>query len=288
MFSFLKRRKSPPPFMGKPSYTILKDEKLNSQLIANGYIVLPMLNAEEVLLLEKLYKKWHPTEPEFFYKSYFSDDMVYKMEVEDLIKQLFAPKLDEYFVNYETLGGMYVVKPNGEKGKLPPHQDWTLVDEKIHWSLNCWCPLIDAVGENGNIQMLPKSHFFMETVRGSGVPEYYCHLLDDVTPFLVDVPIKAGDAVFFYHSIIHCSTINTKQEARVTVNLSLVEKNAPIYYYFQKEQEQQIDKYRVDTEFYMNYASNREQAPQNMKEISKSDIVFYKLSRKEFLNKVNG
>lgn len=44
--------------------------------------------------------------------------------------EYFVTKLDRYFHNYEALGGMFVIKPYGEKGYIPPHQDYCFVDEK--------------------------------------------------------------------------------------------------------------------------------------------------------------
>lgn len=272
--------------IAKPGYQILKDPALNEKLVTDGFIVLPMLTQEEVEFFRQLYKKWHPTDPDEFYKSYFNSNPEYKEEVERYIMEYFTPKLKEYFVNYVPFGAMFVVKPKGDRGHIPPHQDWSFVDEKKHWSLNMWCPLIDAMAENGNLQMLPGSHLFQETVRGSGTPELYNHLYEKIQPNLVDVPMRAGEAAFFYHGIVHCSTYNTREDARVSLGVSLVEKDAPIHYYYLKPEETHAEKFLVDTDFYINYVSYREKMPDNAEYLGKADIGFNRLTEEELQDRI--
>lgn len=272
--------------IAKPGYQILNDPELNDKLVTDGYIVLPMLTEEEVQFFRDLYKKWHPTDPDEFYKSYFHPSPEYKAEVEHYIMKYFTPKLKEYFVNYVPFGAMFVVKPKGDRGHIPPHQDWSFVDETKHWSLNMWCPLIDAMAENGNLQMLPGSHFFMESVRGSGTPELYSHLFNQISPNLVDVPMRAGEAAFFYHGIVHCSTYNTREDARVSLGLSLVEKDAPIYYHYLKPDETHAEKFEVDTEFYINYVSYRDKMPDNAVYLGKADLAFPTLTEEEMQERI--
>lgn len=268
--------------IARPQYKILKNDSLNEQLISNGYIVLPMLDAEQVDFFKLLYKKWHPVDPVEFYKSYFNPNTEYKVEVEKYIMQHFTEKLEQYFVDYIPFGAMFVVKPTGNKGHIPPHQDWSFVDETKHWSLNTWCPLVDTQTENGTIQVLPGSHFFMESIRGSGTPELYDHLYDSIRPHLVNISLKAGEAIFFYHGTLHCSTYNINPEARVCLGLSLVQKNVPIYYNYLKSGEEKADTFLVDTDFYINYVSYRDQMPKTAKYLGKNSSDFSRLSKDNF------
>ena len=255
-----------------PSYQIMKDPTLNQKLIVDGYVTLPVLSESEIEDFKLLYKKWHPTDPEAFYKSYFSSNREYKQEVENAIIEGFKKTLEDHFVDYKAFGGMFVVKPKGENGQIPPHQDWSFVDETTNWSLNAWCPLIDTTGENGNIQMLPGSHLFRDTVRGSGTPEHYRNLYDKIQADVVDVPLKAGECVFFYHGILHCSTFNNNDEARVVLGLSMVEKDAPLHYHFLKDGAEFADRYLIsNTDFYMDYVDHRGEEPENMEFVGKDD-----------------
>lgn len=209
------------------------------------------------------------------------------MEVDQFVMTHFKPALDQFFVDYHAFGGMFVVKPKGPKGHIPPHQDFSFVDERIHWSLNSWVPIVDAMAENGNIQMLPGSHFFYRTERGVNYPDLYEGLHDTLRPHLVDVPLKAGYGVFFYHSIVHCSTYNHQEKERVTLGLSLVQKGAPIYFHYLKRGEKRADRFLVEnTNFYFYYTPDSRQPPADLPYLGKSDFDFRQLSKKELMAKI--
>lgn len=256
---------------------------MNRKLILDGYISLPVLSDEQVSFFKDLYRKWHPKAPDGFYKSYFSSNRSYKLEVEQAIIDGFANALKTRFINHRAFGAMFVVKPKGEKGQIPPHQDWSFVDETRHWSLNAWCPLIDTTGENGNIQMLPGSHLFQDTIRGSGTPELYRNLYHRIQKDVVDVPLKAGECVFFYHGILHCSTFNNNDEPRVTLGLSLVPTDAPIHYHYLKEGEKLANCYLIsNTDFYLDYVDHRGDEPRNMQYLGKDHHTFDLITENEY------
>lgn len=270
-----------------PDYRILEDEKQNNFLIKNGYCTAQILNEEEIDFFKSLYKKWHTASPDAFYKSYFSSNPEYVREVEEAIMQYCVPKIDKLFTNYEPFGGMFVVKPTGDKGHIPPHQDWSFVDEKIHWSLNMWLPIQDTNERNGTLRFLPGSQFFMDSIRGANTPELYAHLLNEIEPNLVDIPLKAGEAVFFYHGIVHCSHYNNLNLERVCLGLSLVQKDAPIYFHLLKDGETLPDKYCVTTAFFKEYTHNRGAMPEGLKPIGKDERGFPTLSKAEFEERVS-
>lgn len=264
-----------------PDYKILNNKMQDDFLKKNGFITLPILDNEAVDSLKSLYKKWHPTPPEEFYKSYFSDNEEYKAEVENAIMKYCLPKLKKYFVDYEAFGAMFVVKPSGDKGHIPPHQDWSFVDETKHWSLNMWLPIQDTNERNGTMRFLTGSHFFMESIRGANTPELYSHLIDEIELELIETPLKAGDAVFFYHGIVHCSHFNNMEEERVCIGLSLLQKEAPIFFHLLQDNEILAEKYQVNTSFYINYAHNRGKIPNDAIHLGKDERGFKKLTKEE-------
>jgi ectoine hydroxylase-related dioxygenase (phytanoyl-CoA dioxygenase family) len=267
-----------------PYYNILKEENLNKLINENWYIVLPLLNEDELVYFRDLYKKWHPEPPTAFYKSYFSENMEYKQEVEQAIINKCNISINNHFIenNFELFGAMFVVKPPNDMGHIPPHQDWNFVDETIHWSLNMWLPLQDVNERNGTMRFLKGSHFFQKTIRGANTPEWYDHVYDEIEANLTDVEIKAGEAVFFFHGVVHCSHYNTHPEERICLGLSIVEKDVPIYFNLLKENEVFADKYLVNTDFFMEYACSRGQIPANAKLLGKDLIPFTKMRITEF------
>ncbi|HLP51119.1 MAG TPA: phytanoyl-CoA dioxygenase family protein [Chitinophagales bacterium] len=240
-----------------------------------------MLDEKEVLFFKTLYHKWHPTSPTEFYKSYFSDNLDYKKEVEDAIIKYCYPKIENYFVDFEAFGAMFVVKPQGDAGHIPPHQDWSFVDETKHWSLNMWLPIQDVSERNGSMRFLCGSQFFLETIRGAETPQLYDHLEQDIEMHLEDVPLKAGQAVFFYHGVVHCSHYNEKAQERICLGLSVLQKNAPVYFHYLKPGEERADKYCVNTSFFIHHSRNYNQMPPDALYMGKDERPFKKLTRQE-------
>lgn len=274
-----------------PDFRILKNEAKNLELVKNGYVTLPVLNQDSLLYFKNLYKKWHPEPPSEFYKSYFSNNLIYKKEVEQEILNAFKTTIEDNFIEYQCFGGMFVVKPFGELGHFPPHQDWSFVDERKYWSLNMWCPLEDVDKQNGYLYVLPGSHLFNETIRGANTPDTYDHLTDEILNNVKGIKMKAGEALFFFHGLIHGSTINQQLEARVSVGLSLVQKNAPLLYHFYDEVQKQTIRYLVkDLSFYIDYVSNREKKPETLSSIEHVepiDFPYSRLSKDELIEKLN-
>lgn len=236
------------------------DPEMDKKMVRDGFLVLPFLNREEIDTFQELYKKWHPEEPKAFYKSYFDPRMEYKLEVENKIKMVFAEKMNSIFRNYNAFGGLFVVKPPSQEGHLPPHQDWSFVDERKDWSINMWCPLEDVNNENGNIVVLKGSHQFNRTIRGVGTPDVYRDHWKLIETNMESIPMKAGEAIFFFHGLLHGSTLNTTPQSRVSLGLTLTPKNVEHHFHYMSEDK--LERFTTDPSFYIHYASKRGARPE--------------------------
>jgi hypothetical protein len=106
-------------------------------------------------------------------------------------------------------------------------------------------------------------------------------------PHLVDVPLKAGYGVFFYHGIVHYSTYNHQEEERVTLGLSMVQKDAQIYFHCLKRGVKRADQSLVEnTKFYFDYTPDPRQPLAELPCLGKSDFDFRQLSKRELLAKI--
>ncbi len=96
------------------------------------------------------------------------------------------------------MGNRYVVetslpKAPGEDSRLIMHQDMTLVDESEYSGINIWCPMIDLNETNGAIEVVPKSHRFYKTYRGSSIPDIYDNVKDEVRGLMKPCYLKSED-----------------------------------------------------------------------------------------------
>lgn len=265
---------------------ILKDIKMANQMEKNGFIVLPFLNKEEINKFKLLYKKHHSVDPEFFYKSYFSDNIEYKREVEREIISAFNKNLNDFFANHISFGGMFVVKPPLEKGHFTAHQDWSFTDEFMYPSYNMWCPLEDVNDENGNLNVLYGSHKYIKTIRGYNTPDVYDQLQHIIEPNMKSIPMKAGEVIIFYHGLIHGSTKNTTNKSRISLGLSLIHQDAPLRYNYYDDSTQTLEEYASNPDFYINYVAHKESKPQNINFIQNVNFSFPRLTEDELRKKI--
>lgn len=265
---------------------ILKNDDQNDYLCKNGFILLDCLRDDEIELLNTLYIKWHKSDkPIAFYKSYFSDNTAYKEEVEREIIKIIQPKINNYFMPSDLYGGMFVVKPHGENGHLPPHQDWSFVSEKINWSLNMWSPLADVNAQNGNMKMIPGSHNFMHTIRGFNTKDQYLHQKELLENLAIDIPMKKGELIFFFHGIIHGSTKNMNNEERVSIGLSVKEKSKPTFFHYYHESSESVSVYLTDLSFYKTFRGGKIESGSLAKYLGKTGFTFSSISDDEIKKK---
>lgn len=258
------------------------DSEMDKQMVRDGYLVLPFLDKDELLTFKDLYDKWHPEHPNAFYKSYFDPRMDYKQEVEQKIIDAFVKKMSGVFRNYNAFGGLFVVKPPTQQGHLPPHQDWSFVDERKYWSINMWCPLEDVNDTNGNILVLKGSHQFNRTIRGVGTPDVYRDYWKLIERNMKSIPMKAGEAIFFFHGLLHGSTLNTTDKSRVSIGLTLTPKDAPHYFHFKEND--RLERFETTPDFYIEYAAKRGGRPDGKSEFD--SFQFEGLSREHLVEQI--
>lgn len=260
--------------------------ELDKKMVRDGFIVLPFIDKQEISAFKELYKKWHPEHPTAFYKSYFDPRMEYKLEVENEIIRVFQEKMNTIFCKYNAFGGLFVVKPPAQEGHLPPHQDWSFVDERNDWSINMWCPLEDVNDENGNIIVLKGSHQFNRTIRGVGTPDVYRDHWKLIEKNMQSVPMKAGEAIFFFHGLLHGSTLNTTPKSRVSLGLTLTPENVQHYFHYKEkgEGEKQLERFETTPDFYIDYASKRGARPEGEAEFD--SFTFDSLSESHLIEQI--
>jgi len=233
---------------------IFKEHSYNEALVSEGYAIVPFLNEGEVEVLRQIFKEHHPSLPEGMYASSHAADFNLRSKMNEAIKQHCARAIDVTFKNCTALGATFMVKSKGANGSLRPHQDWSIVDESKFNSYNIWLPLVDVSEENGTLLILPKSHVFVDAVRGLNIPSSYENVIDEVWKLLVPLHVKAGNAVVYDHRLLHASGLNNSSETRLTVVYGIVPKDAEMRYYFGNNGS--IEVYSCSPEFYFTQEIN--------------------------------
>ena len=232
----------------------LLDENLQQQLNEKGYVILDLLSKEEIETLQKGYPKNIEIEAENFMPSNYLHDHSLNHQVNQHIKSVLIPKVNELFHNAKCLVGLYYTKPPGTKSSFYMHRDWSIVEESTTNSYNLWAPLIDVDAYNGGLYVVPETH---KKTRYRGSPGFHYPnegLLRNVLYTLKrqKLKVKAGQAVLFFHSLLHGSGPNRTRKARVAAGISIISKTARVIHYH-RHSNKRIEMFEVDEEFYQTF-----------------------------------
>lgn len=209
------------------------ESELTNSLSNDGYAVFDLLKEHDIEALTAIFNEHHTSSPEGFYATTHLDDKEKRKALSDQAMSILACRIESHFENIQLLGGAFISKAPGEKGILPLHQDWNLVDEKVARSYNMWIPLVDVNEVNGAMRILVGSHSKQETYRGPNVPPVLYPISKEVDQHMVSLNMKKGEAVLYDHALWHSSPQNKTDELRLAFVLGVVPKNAELKYYQQ-------------------------------------------------------
>lgn len=230
---------------------IFSDPTLQAEFHENGYVIVPFISQEQIEKLFGVYTSCYPDGVQGFFTTTFANNVEHREMVNRSIREICLEQIDQLFQNYKILFSSFIVKAPGEESRLIMHQDMTLVDEDFFSGINIWCPMVDLNETNGAIEIVPKSHRFFKTYRGSSLPDIYDDLKGEVMSLMEPCYLKAGEAIIFDQSIIHNSPPNLSDSERPTINTFVAHTDAKIKIcYWDREQHgQNIEIFEQEDDF---------------------------------------
>jgi thymidine kinase len=241
---------------------IFKNEEHQKQFVQDGFLVLPLLNTEEV---ESLLN--HYTNQEFdnkieagFHISLDNQNEELVKEVGSRIKEVLVPKTTDLLDDCKIFTASYVIKEPGLKNIVPPHQDWTFVDETQFCSATVWTALVDVTEENGALGVVRGSHKIFDHKRSSPSPQSKSPLSDHVFtlfPFVEVIEMKAGESLIFDNRLIHASPPNLSDQSRIAVGIGITQSEAQLKHFYQSPESGKLQEFDVDENFYTWFNNKR-------------------------------
>ncbi len=230
---------------------IFKDQELQRKFHEEGYVVVPFISEEKIRELHDVYKKCYPEGVEGFFTTTFANNVEHRETVNRSIREVCIQEIEGLFTDYKILFSSFIVKAPGADSRLILHQDMTLVDEEIFSGINIWCPMVDLTKDNGAIEVLPKSHRFFKTYRGSSLPDIYDDVVPEVTSIMQPCYLKAGEAIIFDQSIIHNSPPNLSDRERPVINTFVAheESRIKICYWDKEKQPDKVEIFEQEDDF---------------------------------------
>ncbi|MFN8396216.1 MAG: phytanoyl-CoA dioxygenase family protein [Bacteroidia bacterium] len=244
---------------------LFRDQKFQENLDRDGCVVVPFLTPDELKELRAFYDHYHPdgVAPQMrdgIHMTIWCSDRQYKDEIREGIRRIIQPAADRLYQNFRLVTPVFIVKRQGADTTFPIHQDWNVVDETQHRAFNMWIPLHDVDEKNGALWIVKGSHKFPNHVRGPGYlfPKLY-HLDAHLRPLMEPMAMPAGNALIFYHRVLHGSPPNQNEQPRVVIATSVLPKTVPLHIFFQKDAESNLEVYHPHDEFIYEFENVRDQ-----------------------------
>lgn len=250
---------------------IFYDTTYSLEIRQKGFVRKDILNSEDLKALKDLYASLGPPDRKGTHVTMFDPSYEYRCKVDQGIKAICQSKVQTLMKGYKALYANFMVKESGQEGDFPLHQDWTYVDEHFHTSVAVWIPLDDVNERNGALHVVERSHKFITQLRGPYVHEPFQAIGEYIkTGYSSSADLKAGEALMWDHRLIHFSKPNLTEKPRIAVTLIMVPSDAEVIHCFAAPESQgrRIEKYKVDTDFYMRYVIS-----QRPKDVSLVEIV---------------
>ena len=237
---------------------VFSDPVLNDLFLRQGYVVVDLLDSSECADMRAKYEAIHGSmKPETFFTTTHSLDRSYRRVCNDAIVDSLLPHVQDLLDDYLPMYGNFMVKPSGSHSVCYLHQDWSFVDESSFRTVNVWVALQDTDLKNGCIHVIPGSQNLPFPVRGRNISRVFDDAVDQmVDRLLIPVPLKEGQGVIFDSAILHYSPNNNSDRMRVAASLMLYPSDAHlVHYVYDKENPDQITKYNVGKEFFIEFAA---------------------------------
>lgn len=217
----------------------LRDPVLQAELVAEGSVAVPVLDAEAVAALLADLQSLRPADgfaPTArdgllnHHVTLLDRDVDYRRATHAMLVRHFQPAIDRLLDRHRVVASNFHVKQPGD-GSFPSHQNWPVLPLD-QTSVTIWCALVDADEENGTLHVVPRSHKLLPHVEGPAVRSYFDSFRPQIARYMKPLPARAGHGHVFDDSVIHGSPANRSQRSRIAVQVICVPEEAqPIFFH---------------------------------------------------------
>jgi hypothetical protein len=237
--------------MAIPNRPTFKDSVLEEAFSSQGYVVVNLAEPDEMKELAEAYRDLYPYNQEGCVFSCHDRDSDRRLKAQNLLRQVFGKKASVLLDGYKFINSAFVAKYPGENGVIPPHTDFTFVDDNHYSAVAVWAPLTETTPEAGRLHILPGSHRYTP-LCGSNLSRKYT---DIELSTMTEIGLDIGQAVCYNLRTIHASPANTSWSPRIAGNCVFIPKEADLWHVTRQDREILI--YAVDDGFYSRLGSNQ-------------------------------
>lgn len=259
---------------------IFRDARIDEQFRRLGYVVVPFLSEPDIARLLAYFESSQTPAVAGFHGTMYHNDADYRRTIDAGIRPTVASAIDTWLRDYRPCCCNFMVKePGDESSELPLHQDWSFVREPDERAVHVWCPLVDVDHENGNLAVVPGSHHLSDTLRAFADDCPFREQFDVIRErYLVELPMKAGQAVLFDGRLVHSSPPNHGSQRRISVQAITIPSAATLHHCW-RVSPTQIEMYEVGDDFFFEYVLH--QPPKGGKSLGRINYVPRQLTADE-------
>src|SRR4030095_10486465 len=178
--------------------SVFADQALDQHFAANGYSVRPFLGPAESGAIGRLHDALFPQLDADFSATILKDSFDERWRASSAIRALVEPLLKQMIPGHKVMLATFVTKrAQSTRGRLPLHQDWWIVDNRVHRAVHVWCPLGVLGPEMGCLKVVPGVHDLLNDpypVHAKFRPAYHPRLSVLAGEFAKKGSMPAGSA----------------------------------------------------------------------------------------------
>lgn len=232
---------------------VLRDERLDRRLSRDGFVVLPLLDADGVARLRHAYDDLGAPITSGFASDLVSEDREYRAQADGVIAEHLDVATSALFEDHRPFLHSFLVKHPGQESGLYLHQDWMYIDERSGERTHvAWVALEDITGHNGQLRVLRGSHRLDRSLRGTALTAPWLGHVASIERRLLSIPVPSGHCVIFDNALVHCSYPNNTDRPRVAVAVGLRPAGVPLVH-FRRVDEHTAVRFEVDESFFLTH-----------------------------------
>lgn len=209
---------------------VLRDPDHDRHLAEHGFVIIELLDPDEVAALSTSYAALAPDDDEGLTIDFVRADRRMLRVVAGLMAPVWERHLDTVFVDHRPVVATFVVKHPGPGSEMVLHNEPTFVDPAVAVTHNVWIPLVDVQADppNGALELVPGSHRLSYGLGGFNTPLLFRPYEQFLRDHTITLEVPAGSAVIYDSHLLHVSGPNLTSQVRPAIAAALAPRSAPL------------------------------------------------------------
>lgn len=196
---------------------IVKNTSLEKEINSNGYSVIKLLTDAEIEKIFTLFSEHFPKREQYIgrYSSMDHKDSKERLLIHEKIQAIVRHRLDLFFKDYFCpISILYSKRADGISDTGWHSDPNFLLNQHLEPLYSIWCPIVPVNQENGVLNVIPKSHRFLNNLRHPCLDWPLAKEIKALDKLGKGFDLRAGEAIIYDARLIHGSPPNISMSER--------------------------------------------------------------------------